>query len=122
MRICVRRGSAGGDNELRDYALPDSVPHYLHARVWSELSISNVLAWLQAEYEPDLGYELACRRGLCNVCVVRVNGAPVRACVTPFADAMLVEPARDHLQLHDTIGETSLIRRERVTAKSQINE
>jgi succinate dehydrogenase/fumarate reductase-like Fe-S protein len=113
MRISIRRGSANGAHHLLDYSLPDSVPDGLHARAWSDLSISNVLAWLQAEREPDLGYELACRRGLCNVCMVRANGAPVQACITPFRDEMVIEPVRDHLQLHDTIAETSLIRRHR---------
>lgn len=112
-RIHLRRaGSAQDAWETID--LPAPAEAGLAAASWSEISASTALAWIQRRTDPSLAFLLSCRRGLCDVCAVRIDGRVVTACTTPVRDGMRIEPTKDKLALSGTIVDLSLVRRARI--------
>jgi len=93
--------------EWQQVDLPDT-------RDWSGVSVSAALQHLNRERDPDLAYLLSCRRGLCNVCAMRIDGVVTTACTTEVRDGMRIEPAKPALLLKDTVVEVSLVRRHRL--------
>lgn len=96
------------------YTLPPPREAGIHAEDWSTVSVSAALQYLQRAVDPTLASVLSCRRGLCNVCAMRINGMVVTACTTPVADGMHIAPASGKLVLQDTIIELSLVRKARL--------
>ncbi len=45
------------------------------------------LLWVIRERAELTGTKFGCGMGLCGSCTVHLNGAPIRACITPVADA-----------------------------------
>ena len=114
MHITIRRGLSPADAQhATTYALPDDAGAHV-AGGWRGASVSTALQYLQRSVDPTLGYALSCRRGLCDVCAMRIDGVVRTACTTPLVDGMLIEPAKDSLQLRDTVVELSLIRKYRI--------
>jgi hypothetical protein len=107
VRIHLRR--AGQAWEAID--LPSPAEAGLNAATWAEASISTALAWIQRHLDPSLAFGFSCRRGLCDICAVRVDGKVVTACTTPLRDGMRIEPTKDRLAVADTIVDISLVRR-----------
>jgi hypothetical protein len=107
-----RAGDAPDEWEAID--LPSPADAGLAATSWSEVSASAALAWIQRKTDPSLAFLLSCRRGLCDVCAVRVDGKVVTACTTPVRDGMRIEPTKDKLALAGTIIDISLVRRARI--------
>lgn len=105
-------GDAAG--AWRAIALPPLPQPGIHAAVWTEVSVSAALAWIQRTHDPGLAAVLSCRRGLCALCAVRIDGQVVTACTTPVRDGMRIEPARGHLALSGVVVDVSLVRRARV--------
>jgi succinate dehydrogenase/fumarate reductase-like Fe-S protein len=113
----------GGANEpnadtgtWRVYTLPSPQQAGINGQEWSEASVSAALQYLQRTVDPALAYSLSCRRGLCNVCAMRIDGEVRTACTTPMRDGIRVEPAHDKLHLRDTVVELSLVRKARAPA------
>ena len=77
---------------------------------WERASVSTALQYAQREVEPNLGYALSCRRGLCKLCAMRIDGEVKLACTVPLHDGIRIEPAKPRLALHDTVIELSLVR------------
>src|SRR6218665_1285228 len=94
-----------GEPEWQSIDLPDT-------RDWSGVSVSAALQHLHRENDPDLAYLLSCRRGLCNVCAMRIDGVVTTACTTEVRDGMRIAPAKPALLLKDTVVEVSLVRRQ----------
>jgi len=115
MRIHVRRGLKGDDASLQTFDLPNAAEAGIGLKRWEDASVSIALQYIQRHLDPGLAYALSCRRGLCNVCAVRIAGDVVTACTTPVTDGMTIEPTRDTLILRDTVIELSLVRKARVT-------
>ena len=45
------------------------------------MSILNVLDEISTTCDSSLAYEASCRRGICSVCIVNVNGKIVKSCM-----------------------------------------
>ncbi|MCM3715909.1 2Fe-2S iron-sulfur cluster-binding protein [Alkalihalobacillus oceani] len=45
------------------------------------MSILNVLDEISTTCDSSLAYEASCRRGICSVCMVNVNGKIVKSCM-----------------------------------------
>jgi succinate dehydrogenase/fumarate reductase-like Fe-S protein len=115
MLIRLRLARSGPDEpQWREYALPAPAAAGLTAAAWHEISVSTALQYLQRAVDPALAYSLSCRRGLCNVCAMRIDGEVRPACTTPMRDGIAVEPAHDKLHLRDTVSELSLVRKARI--------
>lgn len=85
---------------------------------WEGASVSTALVWLQRHHDASLGFSLSCRRGLCDVCALRIDGTVTTACTTPLRDGMRLEPAKDALARAGTIIDLSLVRRARFDPSS----
>jgi succinate dehydrogenase/fumarate reductase-like Fe-S protein len=112
MEIRLRLGRSDGP-EVTSYHLPSAAEAGLSGD-WHGASVSTALQYLQRAVDPSLAYALSCRRGLCNVCAMRIDGEVRTACTTLVRDGMLVEPARDSIQIRDMLVELSLVRKARV--------
>lgn len=99
----------GQPREL-NIALPPAADTGLGIRDWQESSVSTALQYLQQHQEANLGYALSCRRGLCKLCAMRIDGEVKLACTVPLRDGMRIEPAKLKHALHDTVIELSLVR------------
>lgn len=91
-------------------ALPPAADAGLGIRHWEESSVSTALQYLQQHQEANLGYALSCRRGLCKLCAMRIDGEVRLACTVPLREGMRIEPAKLKHALHDTVIELSLVR------------
>jgi succinate dehydrogenase/fumarate reductase-like Fe-S protein len=114
MRIHIRRAPIADGGETQAFDLPEAAMAGLGIKSWEDASVSIALQYIQRHYDPTLAYALSCRRGLCNVCAVRIEDEVVTACTTPVVDGMIVEPTRDKLLLRDTVVELSLVRKARI--------
>lgn len=100
-------------------ALPQPGLEGLGIDRWEGASVSAALQALQRTLDPQLGYALSCRRGLCKVCAMRIDGTVQTACTVPLRDGMHIAPAKNRLALIDTVVELSLVRsarRDRATS------
>ena len=118
MRLHIRRTPVDAGGEVETFELPDAAKAGLGIKSWEDASVSIALQYIQRRLDPTLAYVLSCRRGLCNVCAVRIEDEVVTACTTPVTDGMTVEPTRDRLLLRDTVVELSLVRKARIGASS----
>jgi succinate dehydrogenase/fumarate reductase-like Fe-S protein len=114
--IWIRLARDAENSALQPFELPEASAAVPSASDWSEVSVSSALQYLQRAVDPRLAYALSCRRGLCNVCAMRIDGQVVTACTTPMHDGIVVEPAREQLLLWDTVIELSLVRHAREEA------
>lgn len=111
MHIRIKRSF---DEAPTTYELPDR----LEGQPWERQSVSVALAYIQRRIDPTLSYTLSCGRGTCNICVVRIADEVVTACTTPVTDGMLIEPARQKLQMKDMIVDMGLVKKARLNAPS----
>lgn len=117
MRINLRLRRSETDDAVISYVLPDAGEAGISGS-WNGASVSTALQYLQRAVDPSLAYALSCRRGLCDVCAMRIDGVVQTACTTPLRDGMLIEPARDSIQLRDMVVELSLVRKHRVIGQA----
>lgn len=115
IRLRLRRDDP---DEIVHYSLPSAAEAGV-AGDWDGASVSTALQYIQRVLDPSLAYALSCRRGLCNVCALRIDGQVKNACTTPLQSGMLIEPARDSIQLRDTLVELSLVRKARIACNHQ---
>lgn len=102
-----------------DIQLPPPAGLGLGIDSWEGASVSTALQYAQRVFEPNLGYSLSCRRGLCKLCAMRIDGEVKLACTVPLHDGIRIEPAKPRLALHDTVVELSLVRVKPPRDKSQ---
>jgi succinate dehydrogenase/fumarate reductase-like Fe-S protein len=112
VKIHVRRAPVASGIAAETFDLPDAAQ--IGLKSWEEASVSIALQYIQRHFDPTMAYVLSCRRGLCNVCAVRIGDDVVTACTTPVVDGMTIEPTRDKLLLRDTVVELSLVRKARI--------
>jgi len=108
------------DGQAREQAvsLPPPGDLGLGIRHWEEASVSTLLQYLQQHQEANLGYALSCRRGLCKLCAMRIDGEVQLACTVPLREGMRIAPAKLKHALHDTVIELSLVRHASVRANA----
>lgn len=111
MHIRIKRAF---DEAPITYELPDT----LDGQPWERQSVSVALAYIQRRIDPTLSYALSCGRGTCNICVIRVADEVVTACTTPVVDGLLIEPARQKLQMKDVIVDMGLVKKARLSPAS----
>ena len=116
MTMVIHLHRTPGVDTPSTYVLPSPGEAGIGASDWSGVSVSSALQYLQRVVDPALAFSLSCRRGLCNVCAMRIDGVVTTACTTPMHDGILIEPARSTLLLRDTVVELSLVRRSRLDA------
>lgn len=102
-----------------DLTLPPPRESGLVQDTWEGVSVSTALQVLQRTVDPQLGYALSCRRGLCKLCAMRIDGEVQTACTVPLHDGIRVEPAKARLALLDTVVELSLVRHARADAPTE---
>lgn len=122
MKIHIRRAPLASGIEAETFELPAAAEAGIGLKSWEDASVSIALQYIQRHFDPTLAYALSCRRGLCNVCAVRIEDEVVTACTTPVVDGMTIEPTRDKLLLRDTVVELSLVRKARIGAGSNSNQ
>lgn len=115
MHLTLWRDGALRQLEIR---LPPPAGLELGIDNWEGASVSTALQYAQRVFEPNLGYALSCRRGLCKLCAMRIDGEVKLACTVPLHDGIRIEPAKPRLALHDTVIELSLVREKGVRARS----
>jgi succinate dehydrogenase/fumarate reductase-like Fe-S protein len=108
------------DDAPHTYTVPSPAEAGIGANNWAEVSVSGALQYLQRAVDPALAFALSCRRGLCNVCAMRIDGVVTTACTTPVHDGIVIEPARSKLLLRDTVIELSLVRHARIDAADPV--
>ena len=94
IHVRVRRG-ADSQTFISEYQVP----------IEAGESVLNVLHRIYDDLDPTLAYQCSCRIGLCDACLVRVNGKVVRACATPADGDMLIEPYKDSARIRDLVAE-----------------
>jgi succinate dehydrogenase/fumarate reductase-like Fe-S protein len=57
-------------------------------------SVSNILQYINEEYDGGLAHYLSCRRGICAECMVKVNGKPALACTEIVRGDITIEPIK----------------------------
>lgn len=112
LRLHFRRAGAPAD-AWETVDLPPASSVGIAGGSWDGASVSAALVWLQRHHDASLGFSLSCRRGLCDVCALRIDGTVATACTTPLRDGMRLEPAKDALARAGTIIDLSLVRRAR---------
>ena len=80
-------------------------PHYDVYRVpfVAGLSVSNVLQYINENYDGSLSHYLSCRRGLCLGCIVKVNNHVVLACTEIVHGDITIEPVTQDSVMKDLI-------------------
>ncbi len=66
-------------------------------------SVSNVLQYINEEYDGGLAHYLSCRRGICAECMVRVNGRAVLACTELVRGDITIEPVKKDRVVKDLV-------------------
>ncbi|KAF1050123.1 2Fe-2S iron-sulfur cluster-binding protein [Xylophilus sp.] len=115
MRIHLTLYRDGAPRRI-DVDLPPAREAGLGLTEWEGASVSTALQVLQRTLDPRIGYVLSCRRGLCKVCAMRIDGEVQTACTVPLHDGITIEPAKERLALLDTVVELSLVRKARAPA------
>ncbi len=111
VRLYLRRA---GSQDWETVDLPPAREAGLVGPDWSGASVSLALQWVQRHHDPSLAALLSCRRGICDVCAVRIDGKTVTACTTPVRAGMRIEPAKDRLAQAGLVLDLSLVRRARL--------
>lgn len=112
MRIHLTLYRDGAPRRI-DVDLPPAHEAGLGLTDWEGASVSTALQVLQRTLDPRIGYVLSCRRGLCKVCAMRIDGEVQTACTVPLHEGITIEPAKERLALLDTVVELSLVRKAR---------
>ena len=102
-----------GREQTLDVQLPPANEAGLGLTSWEGASVSTALQVLQRSLDAQLGYALSCRRGLCKVCAMRIDGEVQTACTVPLHEGIRIAPAKASLALLDTVVELSLVRHAR---------
>jgi succinate dehydrogenase/fumarate reductase-like Fe-S protein len=87
VRAMIWRGSSEGAGNRRDMFF---VPYS------SSMTVQTLLRYIHDNFDPTLAFrDYRCGNGLCNTCVVKVNGRKRRACETLLrpGEDVRIEPA-----------------------------
>jgi succinate dehydrogenase/fumarate reductase-like Fe-S protein len=66
-------------------------------------TVSNVLQYINEEYDGGLAHYLSCRRGICAECMVRVNGKAVLGCMEIVRGDITIEPVTRERVIKDLL-------------------
>lgn len=66
-------------------------------------TVSNLLQYINEEYDGGLAHYLSCRRGICTECMVRVNGRAVLACTELVHGDVTIEPVKQDRVIKDLV-------------------
>ncbi len=81
---------------------PEKTPYTQEYKVPLErgMSMLNVLDYISNNCDSTLAYEASCRRGLCSVCIIHVNGKVTKSCLELAQDDLVIKNASKY-PLHD---------------------
>jgi succinate dehydrogenase/fumarate reductase-like Fe-S protein len=69
-----------------------------------EKTVLQVLLEIHARHDRSLAFRrIRCNRGVCGACLVAVDGRVERACSTPMAERMTLEPVRGFPLVKDLV-------------------
>ena len=106
-KVTVYRFDPDKDTEPR-YDVFENVPY-------TAMRVSDVLNYIYQNIDSSLTFRYSCRMGLCDACLMKVNGKVEVACKTPAEKEMLIEPVDKFVVLKDLVVDFS---RPKVKAKS----
>ncbi len=73
------------------------------------MSVSDALHLVNERHGDALAYFTSCRKGVCGICLVKVNGETRLACCTPVEGDLTVEPAFPELVIKDLVTRKGII-------------
>jgi len=65
--------------------------------------VTDVLNYIYQNIDSTLTFRYSCRAGLCDACLMKVNGKVQVACKTPAEKEMLIEPLEKFVVLKDLV-------------------
>ena len=68
-----------------------------------QMSVLNVLQYINEHYDGGLAYYASCRIGKCTGCIVRVNGKSRLACTEPVQGDLTLEPVSPKQVIKDLL-------------------
>jgi succinate dehydrogenase/fumarate reductase-like Fe-S protein len=95
IEVRVFRFNPGVDKDPRYEVY--KVPHI------EDSTVSNVLRYINEEYDGGLAHYLSCRRGICAECMVRVNGKVVLGCMEIVRGDITIEPVTPERVIKDLL-------------------
>lgn len=86
INVSVQRRKGPHDEPyMEDYKVP----------VETGMSILNVMDYIGQNCDHSFAYEASCRRGLCSVCVVKVNGKVIKSCLELAQEDLVIEGTKN---------------------------
>ncbi len=64
-------------------------------------TVLGVLKYIYEQHDTSLAFRYSCRAGLCNVCILRLNGKNVMSCKKMAEKEMLIEPPKNKKVIKD---------------------
>lgn len=94
-KVTIYRFDPTKDAEPR-YDVFENVPY-------QAMRVSDVLTYIYQNIDSSLVFRYSCRMGLCDACLMKVNGKVEVACKTPAEKEMLIEPVDKFVVLKDLV-------------------
>ena len=94
-KVTIYRFDPTKDAEPR-YDVFEDVPY-------KAMRVSDVLTYIYQNIDSSLAFRYSCRMGLCDACLMKVNGKVEVACKTPAEKEMLIEPVDKFVVLKDLV-------------------
>jgi succinate dehydrogenase / fumarate reductase iron-sulfur subunit len=70
-------------------------------------TVLDVLKYIYEEYDTSLAFRYSCRDGLCNVCLLTLNGKSVMSCRKLAEKEMVIDPAKNKKVIKDLMVDLS---------------
>jgi succinate dehydrogenase/fumarate reductase iron-sulfur protein len=102
-RVTVFRFDPSKDDKPR-YEVFDNLPY-------KAMRVTDVLNYIYQNIDSTLVYRYSCRIGLCDACLMKVNGKVEVACKKLAEKEMLIEPLDKFVVLKDLVGDFSRTKR-----------
>ena len=94
IKVTIARGEPGAQGRQDTYEVPVS----------PGTSVLNVLDYIAQHLDPSISYQCSCRRSICSVCVMKVNGKAGKSCVEIVSgEELLLEPSNRRNLVKDLV-------------------
>ncbi|MEW5921376.1 MAG: 2Fe-2S iron-sulfur cluster-binding protein [Bacillota bacterium] len=70
-------------------------------------TVLDVLKYVYEKHDTSLAFRYSCRGGLCNVCLLMLNGKNVMSCKKLAEKEMIIEPAKNKKVIKDLMVDLS---------------
>lgn len=107
---------------LRANPLAGDEPHHetYQVSVAPGTSVADLLRELNRQHDGGVAYRVSCRRGVCGVCTVKVNGRPRLACCTEARGDVSLEPAFPDNVVKDLVSQAKAGKQEGGDARRRV--